>query len=65
MLTPLGDKAIVDGRRVSLGERVSGYRVEAISAKGVTLARDGRRLELKLMPLTVKRPPESRANNRP
>lgn len=51
----LGDgdpAALVNGRVVSVGDRVSRYRVESITEKGVTLRAGGRN---KFVPLTTKR----------
>lgn len=48
--------AVINGRRVEVGDRVGEARVTAIYPATVDIALNGRHKTLRLIPLTVKRP---------
>ncbi|MGM0593666.1 MAG: hypothetical protein ACQETD_03930 [Pseudomonadota bacterium] len=51
--------AIINGRRVAVGEVVDGARVLGIQGKQVTLSIAGRHKTLSLLPLSIKKPVEA------
>lgn len=48
--------AVINGRRLSVGDRIGRAEVVAIHPATATIELEGRRQTLRLLPLTVKRP---------
>lgn len=59
LISPERRSAIINGRRVSVGERVGGARVVTILGSEVTLSIAGRHKTLTLLPLSIKKPAEA------
>jgi MSHA biogenesis protein MshK len=57
LISPYRSVAVIDGRPVSLGERVGGARLIAISPAEVTLEQGASRQVLKLLPAGVDKRP--------
>ena len=53
-------RATINGRSVTVGEKVDGARVVAIEAQSVTLLRNGKKQRIALLPLSVKQKVEAR-----
>ena len=48
--------AVIDGRRLRIGDAVAGARIVAIEPAAVRLRAEGRSYTLRLLPQTIKRP---------
>lgn len=55
LIAPERRLAVINGRRVGLGEHIGGARVTSIQPTTVTLQRDTETITLRLVPLSVKR----------
>ena len=51
--------ATVNGKSVSVGERIAGARVLSIQASSVTLQKNGKTHTINLLPLSIKKPVEA------
>lgn len=51
--------AILNGKTVSVGERLGSARVTAIQASSITLQQDGKTVTVSLLPLSIKKPVEA------
>lgn len=53
---PADNSAVINGQRLRIGDQIAGARLVTIKPRLIELERDGDRIKIELLPITVKRP---------
>lgn len=53
---PAGNSAVINGRRLYIGDQIGGAQLVNIEPRQIELDREGDRIKIELLPITVKRP---------